>query len=98
MKKRYDEIELLSAYIDGELSHEEEKTLEEKIALSKELKEKLAGLKKLKQLTQKAYKPITESPYFETRLTAEINSSNPVFVKLKKYSPIIGAVFGSLLL
>lgn len=98
MKKRYDEIELLSAYIDGELSHEEEKALEEKIALSKELKEKLAGLKKLKQLTQKAYKPIPESPYFETRLMAEINSSNPVFVKLKKYSPIIGAVFASLLL
>lgn len=98
MKQKYNEKELLSAYIDGELSHEEEKILEEKIALSKELKEKLAGLKKLKQLTQKAYKPIPESPYFETMLMAEINKSNSVVGKLKKYYPVIGAAFASLLL
>ncbi len=98
MKKKFNEEEILSAYLDGELSRTDEQAIEEKIALSKKLQEKFAELKKIKKLTQKAYKTIPESPYFETRLMAQIKDSKPVIGRLKKWSPVIAAAFGTLML
>ncbi|MBZ0200703.1 MAG: hypothetical protein K8H86_12610, partial [Ignavibacteriaceae bacterium] len=98
MKKKYNEEEILSAYIDGELSQIEEAALEKKIALSKKLQEKFEELKRLKMLTQKAYKSIPESLYFETKVMAQINESKPVIGRLKKWSPVIAVAFGTLIL
>ena len=56
MMKRYDKYEMLSAYIDGELSDEEIKSLEEELKFSKELQDKLNELKRIKQLTVSSFK------------------------------------------
>ena len=90
MNKTKRDYELLSAYIDGELSAGEKTALEQKIKSSLELKKKLEDLKKLKQLTTSAYSPLDESPYFETRLFAEINSRKPWYYKIRKWTPAIG--------
>ena len=66
--KRNKDIELLSAYVDGELSQPEKKYIEEKIKSSLELQKELSDLKKLKELAAGSFDRISESPYFETRL------------------------------
>ena len=48
MKTFYKKFEMLSAYLDDELSDIERKQLEEELKFSKELQEKLAELKRLK--------------------------------------------------
>ena len=90
MKTAKRDFELLSAYIDEELSAEEKSKLEQKIESSLELKKKLEDLKKLKKLTTSAYSPPDESPFFETRLFAEIDSRKPWYHKIKRWSPAIG--------
>lgn len=82
-------IELLSAYIDGELSPGEVKELEEKLSYSSELRDKLEELKKIKDLTRTSVKRISESPYFETKLLARLEEKSGI-VKIKKWSPVIG--------
>lgn len=89
MRKFTKEYELLSAYIDDELSPEEREDLEGKIRSSLELRKKLEDMQKLKKLTSSSYKKIPESPYFETRLFAEIDSHSPRYVKLLKWSPAV---------
>ena len=54
MRNYNTKYEILSAYLDGELSHREVRELEEKIRHSVEMQEKLAELKKIKQLTKSA--------------------------------------------
>ncbi|RPI75981.1 MAG: hypothetical protein EHM47_00990, partial [Ignavibacteriales bacterium] len=88
MNKEKD-IELLSAYLDGELSNEEIKKLEEKLSLTPGLREKLAELKRIKDLTRVSIKKINEAPYFETRLFTSLESK-PYRNILKKWSPVIG--------
>ena len=85
---KYD-IELLSAYIDGELSPEEIKRLEEKLSYTPELREKLAELKKVKELTKASVKKIPEAPYFETRLFSYLEEK-PYHQRIKRWSPVIG--------
>ena len=58
------DFELLSAYLDNELSYEEKVQLEKNIKSSLQLQKKLEDLKKIKQLTSLAYNKIPESPYF----------------------------------
>ncbi|HSP86970.1 MAG TPA: zf-HC2 domain-containing protein, partial [Ignavibacteriaceae bacterium] len=82
------DIELLSSYLDGELSPEEIKLLEEKLSFTPALRDKLAELKRLKELTSSSINKIPEAPYFETRLFAELE--NPNKSKIKKWSPVIG--------
>ena len=82
--------EILSAYIDGELSPAEKIRIEEKIKSSLELQKKLAELQKIKSLTAASYKTLPESPYFETRLFAELGSRKPWYKKIAKWSPAIG--------
>ena len=98
MKTFYRKYEMLSAYIDDELSDAERKKLEEELKFSKELQEKLAELKRLKQLTTSSVKSIGENPYFETRLAAAMRIKNPWYNKLRKLSPVLGIVAVSLVL
>ena len=66
--KRNKDIELLSAYVDGELSQPEKKYIEEKIKSSLELQKELSDLKKLKELAAGSFDRISDFPYFETSL------------------------------
>ena len=89
MKNFNNDKELLSAYIDGELSQEEKKYIEEKIKSSLELQKDLADLKKLKNLTTSSVDKISDSPYFETRVMATLNQSSASKAKYKKWIPAI---------
>jgi uncharacterized protein YukE len=82
--------EKLSAYLDGELSPEEKGKFEEEIALSSDLQKKLAELRKLKQLTASSLKPLSESPYLETKLFASLKEHKTSFFTIKRLSPIAG--------
>lgn len=88
MNKNYTDKELLSAYIDGELSLNEKKLVEEKIKSSLELQKELSDLKKIKELTSNSIDRISESPFFETRLFANINADSSKRFNLKKWIPI----------
>ncbi len=88
MRKNKTDIELLSAYVDGELSPAEKKNIEEKIKSSLELQKELTDLKKLKELTSASVDRISESPFFETRLFANLNAESKSKINLKKWIPI----------
>ena len=88
MKKLKMDKELLSAYIDGELSPSEKKLIEEKIKSSLELQKELSDLKRLKELTSTSIERISESPFFETRLFANLKSESSSKINLKKWLPI----------
>ncbi|HCY76317.1 MAG TPA: hypothetical protein DHV28_10380 [Ignavibacteriales bacterium] len=88
MKKLNTDIELLSAYIDGELSPAEKKYIEEKIKSSLELQKELSDLKKLKELTTFSLDKVSESPFFETRLFANLNNQTSSKFNIKKWIPI----------
>lgn len=83
---RYD-IEMLSAYLDGELSPKEKIYIEEKIKSSLELQRKLHELKRLKSVTNEAKPLLEESFYFEERLMASLNSSQNKSDKIRKWIP-----------
>lgn len=89
MKKFNKDKELLSAYIDGELSQKEKQYLEDKIKSSLELQKELLDLKKLKELTQNSGEQLSDSPYFETRLMTAINSNSSVKYRFKKWIPAL---------
>ncbi|MCA2005149.1 MAG: hypothetical protein LDL01_05065, partial [Ignavibacterium sp.] len=82
------DIEMLSAYLDGELSPKEKIYIEEKIKSSLELQRKLNELKKLKSVTSESKPLLEESFYFEERLMASLNSSKNNSDKLKKLIPV----------
>lgn len=91
MKLQDDNLnELISAYLDGELSQEDADALKEKISFSPELQKKLAEMKQLKQITKSSIPGIEESPYFETRLMANLEEK-PFKIQLKRWSPV-GAI------
>ncbi len=89
MKNYNTKYEILSAYIDGELSAAEEKKLEDKIRLSKELQEKLEELRRIKKLTVSAVKRLPEAPYFETRLAANLNNKRKGWDKFRRWIPAL---------
>lgn len=84
---RYD-IEMLSAYLDGELSPKEKIYIEERIKSSLELQRKLNELKRLKSVTTESKPKLEESFYFEERLMASLKSSRSNNEKLKKWIPV----------
>jgi hypothetical protein len=98
IKKEQKIDELLSAYIDGELSPEEIERLNIKIKSSLELQKKLEDLKKIKEIISNNYQGISESPYFETRLFAELKSQKPWYRKALKWSPAVGLALTTILL
>ena len=89
MNNKIKKYELLSAYLDGELSPEEVEQLENEIKSSLDLQKKLQDLKETKQLVSSAYKKIPESPYFETKLFAELKSRKAWYKSFIKWSPAI---------
>lgn len=80
--------QMLSAYIDGELSSADKIYIEGRISSSLELQKELADLKRLKELTSTSYERLAEAPFFQTRLSAELNSSKPGLLKSKKWIPV----------
>lgn len=89
MKNFNNDKELLSAYIDGELSQEEKKYIEEKIKSSLELQKLLGELKRLKDLTSNSFERVADSPFFETRVMAAINQDTPIKFKFRKWVPVV---------
>lgn len=89
MKKFSNDKELLSAYVDGELSPEEKIYIEGKIKTSLELQKDLADLKKLKEITSVSISKISDSPFFETRVLANINQNKTSRFNVKKWMPAI---------
>ena len=98
MNKFYKEYEMLSAYIDGELTKEEVKYIEDKLTVSKDLQQKLIELKRIKELSQSSFQKVTESPYFETKLIASLNSENSSGFKMKRWIPILGISLATIVL
>jgi len=90
MNKFYKEYEMLSAYVDGELSNEEAKYIEDKLAVSKDLQQKLAELRRVKELSQSSFQKVAESPYFETKLISSLNSESASGFQMKKWIPVLG--------
>jgi len=90
--------ELLSAYLDNELSDEDVKKLEKELQFSKELQEKLGELKKIKQITVSSITPVQENPFFETRLAATLKVKNPWYFNLKRFSTVYSVVSLSVVL
>jgi hypothetical protein len=90
MNKFYKEYEMLSAYIDGELSNEEVKYIDDKLAVSKDLQQKLTELWRVKELSRSSFQKVTESPYFETKLISSLNSESTSGFQMKKWIPVLG--------
>jgi hypothetical protein len=98
MTRQAKNFELLSAYLDDELSYEEKVQVEKNIKSSLQLQKKLEDLKKIKQLTSSTYKKIPESPYFETRLFASLDSQKPWHKNVFKWAPAIGLVLTTIII
>ncbi len=90
MKKNTEDYEIISAYIDDELSNNQKREVEEKISLSPDFRKKYEEYKKVKDLTGKSVKPLPESPYFETRLFANIKAGTSFYQRFKKWIPATG--------
>lgn len=86
MKKDLQNLELLSAYLDDELTQSEKAEVEKLLANSLEMQKKLEDLKKVKQLGNRV-KKIPESPFFETRLMAAIEGQKNETSGIKRWMP-----------
>jgi len=86
LKKDLQNLELLSAYLDDELTQSEKAEVEKLLASSLELQKKLEDLKKVKQLDN-SVKRIPESPFFETRLMAAIEGQKNETSGIKRWIP-----------
>ena len=89
MKNEIRNKELLSAYIDDELSPSEKAEVEKLLQTSLELQKQLDDLKKVKQLAQQVRR-IPESPFFETRLMSAIESQKSQKSGIKSWIPAAG--------
>lgn len=98
MKSLKRDKEFLSAYLDGELSLSEKKYIEEKIKSSLELQKELEELKRLKELTSQGFGQLPDSPYFETRLMAELNSPKSFMAKFGRWIPALSITAVTLIL
>ncbi len=87
MSEKVKNMELLSAYLDGELSQAEKNKVDELLKSSLELRKKLEDLRKVKQLTQNI-EQIPESPFFETRVMAAIEGQKTEPGKIKRWIPV----------
>jgi DNA-binding protein YbaB len=68
------DLELLSAYADGELSDKERLEIEQKLKLSPEFQEELEKLCKLKAIVSSSARELPESPFFDTRVMAAVHN------------------------
>ncbi|NWG28175.1 MAG: hypothetical protein HXY48_06530 [Ignavibacteriaceae bacterium] len=86
MKKDLHYSELLSAYIDDELTQQEKAEVEKLLAESLEMRKKLEDLKRIKQLGNHVNR-LPDSPFFETRLMAAIEGQKSESSGIKKWMP-----------
>ncbi|NWF89633.1 MAG: hypothetical protein HXY50_09245 [Ignavibacteriaceae bacterium] len=98
MTQFYKEYEMLSAYIDGELRADEIKYIEEKLAVSKDLQQKFAELKRVKELSQTSFSKVEPSPYFESKLIANLESDHQNKFKFGKWIPVAGISLATIVL
>ncbi len=84
------DYELLSAYLDEEISAEQIQIIESKLAASAELRRKLEELKELKKLTNSSFKSVPESPYFETVLNQKIEENKKSRHNFRIFAPAYG--------
>jgi len=89
-KKINKEYELLSAYLDREVSSEQINEIEKKLSLSSELREKLSELIQLKKITNSSFGSTPESHYFESVLTQKINEDKKIRKRIKSFVPVYG--------
>jgi hypothetical protein len=91
MKRLTDkDVEMISAYLDGELSDSEKESIEEKISELSEFREKYEEMKRLKNLTSSSFNVLPETEYFETRVMQKIHSGNTSKLKMRKWAPVVG--------
>jgi len=86
MKKDTRILELLSAYLDDELTAPEKAEVEKILSTSLEMQKKLEDLKKTKQLSSRV-KKLPESPFFETRLMGAIEGQKRKTSGSRKWLP-----------
>jgi hypothetical protein len=91
LKKDLRNLELLSAYLDDELSSEEKAEVEKLLSTSLEMRKKLEDIKKAKQYGN-LVKRISESPFFETKLMAAIEGHKGQRSLIKKWIPAAALV------
>lgn len=84
------DLELISAYLDGELSESEIEIIERRINESPEFKAEFERLKNIKNLTSSAYGKLPQAEYFETRVMQKIHSGNSRTLKVKRWVPVMG--------
>jgi hypothetical protein len=91
MNKQILNNELLSAYIDNELTQQEKNEVEKLLASSLELQKKLEDLKQAKQYANYV-KRVPESPFFETKLMASIEGEKKGNVLIRRWMPAAALV------
>lgn len=74
MKQNYKKYEEISAFIDGELSSEQNERLKKEIQSDCEIKKSHSELEKVKELVT-GIKPLPEDHYFEQRLMENVKSA-----------------------
>lgn len=91
MKKNLQILELLSAYLDDELNAKDKSEVERLLSSSLEMRKELDDLKRIKQLGSRINR-IPDSPFFETRLMAEIESRKKNSSGIKRWIPAASLV------
>ncbi len=91
MKKlKEKDVELISAYLDGELSENEIEFVEKKISETSDWRYKFEELKKIKKLTTDSFSTLPEAQYFEPRVMEKIHSGNSTKLRFRKWTPVVG--------
>lgn len=88
------DLENLSAYLDGELTPPEQQIVEQQLASSPRLREKLEELRRIREAVL-SIPPVPEDPYFETRLMMEVKKQGGglgTFISLRKPLVTFGAI------
>lgn len=98
MKITKKELELISAYLDRELSESEIHEIEQRMEASGEFKAEVDSLRKIKDLSSSAYEKLPESEYFASRVMSKINSGHSRNLKVRKWMPVMGITALTLIL
>jgi len=86
MKNKEKYFELLSAYIDQELSAGEISEIEKLLSESGELRNRLEELKNVKRIIGKIER-LPESPHFESKVRTELERGQSGYKKFKRWTP-----------
>ncbi len=89
MKNYEKDFELISAYLDNELTGDTKEYIEKLIAGSEIHREKYDELKKIKKLVSEV-KAIPESNYFEEALNEKLYPQKKYYINHRKWAPVYG--------